>query len=411
MLSAYTPDNLYESEKSFAIQYQIPVDNLEFIRQLRLDTATSLPSDCHRIAVWVVAPVLVSFVQWIAAQIKQHKGACCLAVMRDGWLPGKLLQNLYGLPVRELWLNRDLGMRAAFGCGDDEALLNWLVRTRLQPITPTEATERLADLPYLGPEPHKPLNLDDARQLMVYWKNQNLLPQIRARGKALAARLMQHWCVMAESPHHETLLVDFACAGNAQRSLQTILTAHRHGTAIHGLNFVTTAGTKWARQAGCTLDGFLAENGSPDWFADAYARTPELMEIFTAVSAGPLFDYTDDGTPQCAGSILEPERINLLEDVQSHIIEAATHYHRQSGLHWSAGVARCLWGRMLLRPLPAEVSVLSDWPLDAGLDGASQRVLAARCGGGPEGWTKWQSAWPVGSAMRNIPAKAKKGAV
>jgi hypothetical protein len=55
---------------------------------------------------------------------------------------------------------------------------------------------------------------------------------------------------------------------------------------------------------------------------------------------------------------------------------------------------------MLLEPLPAEVLTVADWPLDAGLDGSNQRVLAAKLAGSPQVCTKMQSAWPAGSALR-----------
>src|SRR5262249_38262352 len=139
-----------------------------------------------------------------------------------------------------------------------------------------------------------------------------------------------------------------------------------------------------------------------DWLATATARTPELMEIFAAAPLGPLRDYDTRGNPLNGESFLSEEQKQLIDQTQKHILAASALWQKSFGPQLTAELGRCLWGRLLLRPLAAEAEALGDWPLDSGLNGAARRQLAPALSGQPQ-WTKMQTAWPAGSEEREAP--------
>lgn len=392
-------DKLLAAETAFAAQQQLPVTHqLRALQQARRALAT--PDDAYnQIAQWVVAPVLAGFCDWIAAQGKLHAGAQALGVMREGRLLAELCAPLLPTKPQTVWLNRRLSMLAAFGAGDDEALLNWLVRTRLTPISLYQAWEELTDVlppPHL---PDMPLDLTSAQALLQDWQNDGLMVMIRERAAALGQRLLRHWQSSAPKGEAPILLLDFASVGNIQRSLRTVLAAAGLPDRLIGLNFLTTAGARWAKTKGCSLQGFLADDGTPAWLAEAYGRTPELIEIFTAPPEGSLLDYDAAGIPVIGASFLHAEEAAALTRMQAQLPAVVAHYRKILGAALSPDLCRCLWGRLLLQPLAEEVRALGDWPLDGGLDGAQSRTLAPRPKM-PAPWTKSTIAWPAGSRLR-----------
>lgn len=396
-------DKLLAAETAFAAQQHLPVTHqLRALQQARL--ALPATDDAYnQIAQWVVAPVLAGFCDWIAAQAKQHPDALALGVMREGRLLAELCAPLLPTKPQTVWLNRRLSMLAAFGAGDDEAMLNWLVRTRLTPISLYQAWEELTDVlppPHL---PDMPLDMTSAQALLQDWQQDGLLDMIRQRTAELGTRLLQHWHNTVAKGDAPILLLDFASVGNIQRSLRTLLAAAGLPDRLIGLNFLTTAGARWAKTKGCSLQGFLADDGTPAWLAEAYGRTPELIEIFTAAPEGSLLDYNATGVPVIGTSFLHAEEAVALTRMQAQLPVAVAHYRKILGAALSPDLCRCLWGRLLLQPMAEEALALGDWPLDGGLDGAQSRILAPRPKT-PEPWTKSAIAWPAGSRLRQTMA-------
>jgi hypothetical protein len=194
--------------------------------------------------------------------------------------------------------------------------------------------------------------------------------------------------------------MDFACAGNIQRSLRTIFEVAGRKDALIGVNYVTTAGVQWAARQGNDLRGFLAQTGEPEWIAAAYARTPELIELFASPPLGALMDLKENGAPVLAPTFLSPEQAAWSEAVQDIILKAAPFYAAELAEELSDDLCRLLWGRLLLAPTKDEVQALGDWPLDVGLDGNARRTLAPSLEGSPSAWTKAMTAWPAGSTLR-----------
>lgn len=393
-------DKLLAADTKFATQQRLAVAHqLAALHQARL--ALPAPDNAYnQIAQWVVAPVLAGFCNWIAAHAAQHPGALALGVMREGRLLAELTAPLLQTRPQTVWLNRKLSMLAAFGAGDDEAMLNWLVRTRFQPISLYQAWEELTNVlppPHL---PDMPLDLTSAQALLQDWQNDGLMEMIRQRAAELGQRLLLHWHnIVPTKATSPVLLLDFASVGNIQRSLRTLLTAQGEPDRLIGLNFLMTAGARWAKTKGCNLHGFLADDGAPAWLADAYARSPELIEIFTAAPEGSLLDYNAAGVPVIGQSFLFTEESAALTHMQAQLPAAVAHYRKILGAALTPDLCRCLWGRLLLTPLAEEVLALGDWPLDGGLDGTQQRTVAPNLKT-PEPWTKSQTAWPAGSRLR-----------
>lgn len=402
--TAYSHDLLYQAEQDFAHQQNLPLPGHQRLTELRYAAGAHCPSvPFMQIGVWLVAPVLAGLIKWLDQQTADHQNFSLLGVMREGRFLGQLMTALTGRPVHELALNRHLALQAAFGCGDQEALLNWLVRTRFEPLTRAAATHQLIGNTVDDAAGDTELDLDAARQLITDWQSQNLWPLIQQRAANLCDRLLAHWQhIMTADARPQTTyaLLDFASAANIQRALYKILQARQQSARLVGLNFLTTQGCRWAQQDGCDVRGYLADTGSPGWLALAYARTPEVIEIFTASTLGPLEDYTEIGQPVWGPSFLSPDHMTLLQQTQKQIMATAKVYYEALTYAELLALARCSWGRLLLQPLPTEAASLGDWPLDGGLDGRPRRQLAPVLTGNSDQWTKRQTAWPAASALR-----------
>ena len=387
-------------ERALAVLYGVDLLALAELQRTRRRLTTDAVDIWQAMAVGVVAPVLAGFAHWIAAQAGRHEHPVLLGVMREGRVLGRLLTALHEIPAAEIWVNRHCAMLAAFGCGDATALVNWLARTRVQPMT-RAAAEALLGTPVPG-DPAAVLDAATA-QILVDDNPGDWLGPVRVKAQALAARLLLHWRGIVP-PDRPVLLLDFACAGNIQRALRTVLAAAGDTAPLVGLNFLMTRGSIWAERAGCVMQGFLAERGVPELSAVPYARTPELIEIFAAAPVGPLLDYGVDGTPQVGATFLTLAQQEFIGGLQARIITVAGAYHQLPDALMHAALARCVLGRLLTQPTAEEVAALADWPIDGGLDGGAARPLAPRLdprlGNDPAVDTRAATAWPVGSRVR-----------
>ncbi len=394
-------DEVTARETALAENFSVSRVELAALQQARRACIADADDIWQVMAVGVAAPVLAGFAHWIAAQAAAQENPVLLGVMREGRLLCRLLRRLHDIPAQEISANRHCTMLAAFGCGDDTALVNWLARTRVQPLTRAAAAALLG-----APVPGDPAAVLDvaAAQALVAENPHDWLNPARARARELAVRLRLHWRGIVP-PGRTALLLDFACAGNIQRALRTVLGAAGDDVpldspALVGLNFLMTSGSVWAEQAGCVMHGFLAERGVPAGIAAPYARTPELIEIFAAAPVGPLLDYAADGSPQVGPTFLNSAQQKMIAGLQERIVAAAGSYRRVPDAPMNAALARCVLGRLLTQPTAAEVAALADWPIDGGMDGGAARPLAPELVGDPASWTRAATAWPVASLLR-----------
>lgn len=386
---------LCTTEAAFANEYKLgdlPLNELSSLRQkIPAETAQ------ERMALWIAAPVLASFALWMKNQAR-GKDDLFLGVMREGRLLSRLMKRLFDLDTKEIWLNRHLSMLAAFGAGDDESLLNWLVRTRIEPLSLREAHVFLLGNP--GNTSDEALDLSRAQSMLELWRRNGALEQARQKAKAIGARLLKHWDSIVPDKSDPVFLMDFACAGNIQRSLRTVFLDQGREDRLIGLNFATTSGVVWAKQKGGSIRGFLCEDGAPDWTAAAVARTPELIEIFASAPLGPLEDFEENGTPLCGESFLTAEQKTWTQAIQDKIVEAAALCAREESDILTPELARVLWTRLLRSPMRSEADAVGDWPLDAGLDGKPHRKLAPPLDDPERLSDKKMTAWPVASLLR-----------
>lgn len=387
--SAYLAQ-LHQAECAFAQTHGFDTAPLERLHTLRADLP--LPHNlADAMAVWIAAPCLAAFALWIKAQPQGR----LLGVMREGRLLAQLMQKLFALPAQELWINRHTAQLAAFGAGDEEALLNWLVRTRLVPLTRSQA---LSTLFHESSDDQTQLDLTTAQDLIHSSKSQ----PFRADCQALMTRLMLHYNSVVPDEATPLFLMDFASVGNIQRSLHTLLQAQGRTDQLIGLNYVTTQGVSWAEAQGCTIFGFLAQAGQPTWLGQAYARTPELIELFAAPALGSLQDYDETGRPILAPLDLNGQQALWAACTQNRLLEAAATFVKHAESTLTKPLAQNLWGRLLTAPLSAEAQALGDWPLDLGLEGRAGRTLAPALTGDPATWSKTKTAWPAASLLRTL---------
>jgi hypothetical protein len=385
--------SLHRHECAFAEARGIPSAALVRVHEIR----QSLAPTGLDVAALVVAPVLSGFAAWLAEHIRAS-GAKAFGVMREGRFLCRLLYHLHGIDAREIALNRHIGLLAAYAAGDDEALVNWLVRTRIRPLGYAELAALSGCDAKMFPD-NATIDLAAAQKLVAQWRGQGKASPIHALAERARLGLEKHWRkIVGDREARNVALVDFACAGNVQRSLQTVLRHMKDHTPLEGLNFATTRGTIWAKQKGCAMRGFLSEDGEPAWIAEAYGRSPEVMEIFVAAPEGPLTGYTGEGDPLWGRTHLSADRLKRVAEWQEAILKTAKIFQEAMGPLLAPELCRCLWGRFLLAPLPHEVTDIADWPLDAGLDGYASRTLAPRLDGEKNTWTKAQTAWPAASA-------------
>jgi len=400
-------DLLRASEEALAIEKGEDLNRHDALNKAR-ETLPVSAHDSHRtrIALWIVAPCLAGFALWANKQIQRRPDAHLLGVMREGRMLAALMSQICGLAAQEIWINRDLALRMAFGVGDEEALLNWLFRTRLHPISEREALLQLSGI-VSGDD--RPIGDEtSARALISKWKETDQLAPMRLKAGQLKTRFFRHWDHVLAHDNRPVFLVDFACAGNIQRSLRAVFLSEKRQDTTIGLNYMTTAGVQWAKKEGTVLHGFLAEAGAPIWFSQAYARTPELIEVFASAPLGALQDYDAKGTPLFAPSILTPKQAKWLAQIQPRIISAASHFATLMEGDIPAALCRSLWGRLLLRPTLSEATALGDWQLDAGMTGQPARLLAPACNDSSLLMQKREIAWPTASQIQKTDASHDK---
>jgi hypothetical protein len=351
-------------------------------------------------ALWIAAPVLAGFTNWLDNNIRQYD-ALALGVMREGSLLCRLLRDLCGRESYELDINRNLSMLAAYACGDEEALINWLVHARLKPLRHTDLKKLFPSYNFSPSLSDVFLDLAGARKLATSWREMGTQSPLHDMAHASCEKIRHHWKKTTASHSNKNIaLMDFACAGNIQRSLQWILRERDNETHLIGLNFLTTKGVSWAKAQSCEIHGFIAEDGTPTWMAEAYGRASEVIEIFVAAPLGPLKDYTQEGESIRTAPHLIEQQIKTVLNWQDHIVKAAKIFYDVLGSQLTPDLCRCIWGRLLLAPLPAEVFALAEWPLDTGLEDTTTRPLAPLLTGRAENWIKAQTGWPVASLLR-----------
>ena len=398
---SYTLAALREAESGFAQDQDISKKSLDFLQDIRSKIDIAGQTDSQKIAAWIVAPVLAGFTRWMTKQIEPSMTV--LGVMREGGTLCALMRDLFGTQAIEASFNRHFCMLAAYACGDDEAMVNWLVRTRIAPLTHAELQHVFPKHKLSSDIAQRPIDVVEAQRLVNTWREMGAASPVHEPTQSAKDKILAYWQHLTEGHKpDQVVLMDFACAGNIQRSLQTILNHQSKKTQSIGLNFVTTRGTAWAKSKGCDIRGFLAQDGEPKWIADAYARAPEVMEIFAATPLGPLIDYDDRAQPVRGDGLLNQAQNNIVVEWQNNIRRAAKIYNDEMGSELTPELCRIIWGRFLLSPLPGEVMALADWPLDCGLVTAATRTLAPRLDDKPEDWSKMQTGWPAASLLRQI---------
>jgi len=396
-------DRLAAAEKAFTQDKGIDAQILRGLTSVReqLHHGIGLDDTRTQTALWVAAPCLAAFAQWIYQQSTQYENPCFVGVMREGRILCQLMQTLLGQPAHELWVNRDVALRAAFAAGDEEALLNWMTRARLHPLSQGQALFSLTGETDSSAQAMHLLDVPHALNLIETWRGNGMLAKAKENAEQLSARLQQHWSDTTRGAR-TALMMDFACAGNIQRSLRTVFLAEGQNDPTIGLNFMTTQGVRWAKEKGCSIHGFIAEAGAPAWVAEPYTRTPELIEVFAAAPVGALKGYDEAARPVLAPDVLPPNQKEWLETIQPRLVIAAHLYAQKMGPSLSRELVRCVWGRLLSNPLPEEAEALGNWQLDQGIDGKSGRVLA------PIGFTEKELdnaprpvvAWPAAAQLR-----------
>jgi hypothetical protein len=396
----YPLDALYAKECDIFHKQPSPSHALDILQFARNELDVTSLSDSDKVAVWVVAPVLAGFALWLKKHLVDTN-SLALGVMREGRFLCTLLDMLFDIKAHEIELNRHFCLLAAFHAGDDEALVNWLVRTRVKPLSHADLSKILPLYnPQMGSR-NQTINLDEAEHIAKEWRKLGTGSPIYKLAESTYNNVLNHWQNITKRHNDKTFaLIDFASAGNIQRSLQTLFQSRNSKSKLLGLNFATTQGTKWAKAKGCELHGFLAEDGAPTWIADAYARSPDIIEIFVAAPVGSLAGYDAGGQAIREPTFLKPPEVACVQNWQSLILEAAKIYIERMGEHLTPEFCRSLWGRFLLHPLPVEAMAFATWPIDVGLDGSTSRQLAPTLSGDPSTWSKIQTAWPAASVLR-----------
>ena len=166
---AYDEVRLNEAERQFIAQQGLSTAGLAELQVLR-SQCIAKGDDSNLMAVWIVAPVLAGFAAWMAKHIRGAR-AQPLGVMREGRFLCELVKSLYDISAPELAVNRHLGLLAAYACGDDEALINWLVRTRIRPLTGSELEKILPA--FKSDALDENIDLATAERLVITWRQQS----------------------------------------------------------------------------------------------------------------------------------------------------------------------------------------------------------------------------------------------
>lgn len=340
-----------------------------------------------------VARIIGPFCRWLVG--KAGDGA--VAVMREGRLIADLTRSLGGPPMAETWLNRRLTMRAAIAdAGDTEALLNFLVRARRQPLDGAAAARELG-LDHGPPPAWRADVLDDttAQGRFLAWLGEgDAARQVTTVGRDLRRRLLVHVAACGADMTRPMTLVDLGYAGNIQHALARILAIEGGGPPPRGLYLLTTAGIRWARRAGCVAEGFVADGGDPAPLVRLFARSPEPLELCcTTPGLGTVADYGEDGAPRLLAPPWGDAQAAAMTRLQAEVISKVGH------VAGDVISARLSLARLLALPSRAEAAAVASWVYDENMPEGLRRL----CGGGDGLSDPWaadraQVPWPAAAA-------------
>lgn len=340
-----------------------------------------------------VARIIGPFCRWLVGEV----GGGAVAVMREGRLIADLTRLLGGPPMAETWLNRRLTMRAAIADADDgEALLNFLVRARRQPLDGAAAARELG-LDHVPPPSWCADVLDNATaqgRFFAWLGEGDSARQVITVGRDLRRRLLAHLAACGADVTRPMTLVDLGYAGNIQHALARILAIEDGGPAPRGLYLLTTAGIRWARRAGCVAQGFVADGGDPAPLVRLFARSPEPLELCcTTPGLGTVADYDKDGAPRLLAPPWGGDQAAAMTTLQAEVISKVG----EAG--GDVVSARLSLARLLALPNRTEAAAVASWVYDENMP----EGLRLLCGGGNAAIDPWaadraQVPWPAAAA-------------
>lgn len=288
----------------------------------------------------VLGPVLAGFAAWAHDRVLTAGLTTAWCMMREGELLADLIGRVAvarrtGLDARPLWLSRHVTARAAL-CRADEAELRALLVRRVSPTVGRFVANlglSLAELPELrsraGGRLDDPGLVDEVVSRLT--GTEQLRLRILAESAAARARLLRYLRSTIGEPD-TVALVDLGWGATIQRNLARVFAAAGIATRTVGLYLATNDTSVGRSLDSLHIEGYLIQNGQPEWAIDQIGRSPEVVEQACLATTGSIIDFDAAGEPVLDASVPPPPQVISKMAVQQGIRALQTEWLRYERL-------------------------------------------------------------------------------
>ncbi|MDQ6785075.1 MAG: HAD family hydrolase [Actinomycetota bacterium] len=288
----------------------------------------------------VLGPVLAGFADWVHGRVVDADLPTAWCMMREGELLADLVGRVAevrrsGLDARPLWLSRHVTARAALARADDEELRSLLVR-RLSPTVGRYLTNlglSLAEVPDLRGRADRRMDdpglVDEVIGRLVGCDQVRL--RILTESAAARARLLRYLRSTIGEPE-AVALVDLGWGATIQRNLARVFQVAGVATRTIGLYLATNDSSVSRSLDGLHIEGYLIQNGQPEWAIDEIGRSPEVIEQACLATTGSVIDFDEKGAAVLDNSVPPPTQVISKVAVQQGVRALQTEWLRYERL-------------------------------------------------------------------------------
>ncbi|WP_157231035.1 hypothetical protein [Kiloniella laminariae] len=327
----------------------------------------------------VLGPVFYSYGHWV---IEQNVQTPFFGIMREGQFLSEVVARLGGEIGGLLYINRSLSLKASLGdANEEDALINFLVRSRIEPLSLKAALDQLnvsvrqEQLPF---SPETLLSIEILPKILSWLNEKNIKDQIVYSAFQLQERLLRHIENVLSGHEGDLYLLDMGYAGNILSNLQKIFIYRNMNLMCRGRFLLSSVGAVWAQQR-CEVLGFLAQNGAPAKFSHLYFRTPEILELCASANLGTTIDYTVSGEPICDLSPLPFQQYDEILEIQKGIFNYIDDFKGGGALKTDLDELKLqsqnILSRLIRQPNLQEAEKLGRWSYDENMGDKKGRKL------------------------------------
>ncbi|MFD2207936.1 hypothetical protein [Kiloniella antarctica] len=330
-----------------------------------------------------LGPVFCTYGLWILAQ---NSKAPYYGLMREGKFLSNVVSALGGTIGGQIYVSRLTSVKAVLADpNEEEALLNFLLRGRNEPISLISAAkvlgiDQIEKIP-LPPQTH--ISSENISKILRWFEQKEVKEQRLTEAKKCQTNLMRHLTQVTGDNITDLHLLDMGYAGNILANLSKIFAFQKMKIECRGRFLLSSIGAFWAQSKGCEIRGSISQNGAPFDFSTLYFRTPELLELCCSAKSGTTTGYDDMGNPICEQTPFGAQQYQEIEQVQKGVLEFIRDWRKVQPSHdlgklyhhSMAEVSRSRITRLIRDPTLEEAQRLGRWLYDDNLGVNNLRCL------------------------------------